>query len=661
MFFNKQNLDTKELNTDISRLFISQEIIKRISNVNDIEEMCKITLDEIENKMGYSSASISIYNEKENTIQLKYISNSTLSKLLKKIVLSKESFEPIKISNKAMTLTMKAVIEKRVIIDNNIASFIVPPLSPSLAAIVERFPNAKSMIALPIKNREGVFGVLNFTLPKLASEISQNEMRTLELFIDQIGLIIDNSIKYSEISNFNITLKDEIDKATSDLKQQNHDLSSLYTLTSNVSKSLDPTVVSQTAVDSLPQDLAMIGSVIAIHDESTNELFIQSLTNNQLSEGAKKIIGDFSQYRVKLNDPEFENNISGKAFRYGKVYATTDLADFISPPVPKQFVAPLSKLLNIRSLVSFPITSRGKTIGVITYLLKAKTFEELTESEQQLFATYTYQIAIALDNAALLRNLETAKNQIEEAYKKEKDMMDILGHELRTPLTIARNAILMIDMEYKKPEPNMVSVKDLLEKSKENIRREVSTLQTVLSSTRLENDRAQINYEKIDAKDVVNDSVEAMTRDAVKKALEIKVDMPQEDVFVWAGREQIQEIMDNLLSNAVKYTTKGLVTLTLSHDDKFVNFEVKDTGEGIPENEIKNLGKKFHRVNPYVQSSTHSELKVVRPGGTGIGLYVVKGFLKLMNGNLLIQSKLGEGSTFTAVLPIYNGQDKANI
>jgi signal transduction histidine kinase len=205
----------------------------------------------------------------------------------------------------------------------------------------------------------------------------------------------------------------------------------------------------------------------------------------------------------------------------------------------------------------------------------------------------------------------------------------------------------------------MANIKEYLEKSKENIRREIKTLQTVLSTTRLENNRSQINFEKVDLRDVVNDSLEAFGGEAKKKGLEVNIVLPPEGALdVWGGREQVQEIMDNLLSNAVKYTAKGKIRVKVEKDGDFLRMSVADTGEGIPEEEVQNLGKKFHRVNPYVDNHSNGEnLSVVRPGGTGIGLYVVTGFLNAMGGRLEVQSEVGKGSNFIAVMPIYNGQD----
>lgn len=82
-----------------------------------------------------------------------------------------------------------------------------------------------------------------------------------------------------------------------------------------------------------------------------------------------------------------------------------------------------------------------------------------------------------------------------------------------------------------------------------------------------------------------------------------------------------------------------------------VKFSVIDTGEGIPKEDIPNLGKKFFRSRMYLDSSSDNNMKVVRPGGTGIGLYVVFNLVKMMSGRVEIQSEVNKGSTFSVYLP----------
>lgn len=639
--------------TDYNTFFTSRELeainrlIEDVARTLDLDIVLQKSVDSAVDLLNLHGGILFLKDKEGKHIYTKTMAKSIYSKRALELLRIDNMMDQLKVSlNQRDNLVVDTVINDKDNESNELWKFTIGVLDKNLVNIIQRGTLTGNVLVVPIKYREDTIGALLLS-KRSYNEGFEKELPIIRIYSNQIAIAITNARLFQEKA-VQIKL----------LQQQNHDLESLYILTSNVSKSLDPDIVAQTAVDSLPQDTNMIGAVLSLHDPKKNELYIKAITRNELSYGVEKIIGGFAQYTVKLDGRAFENSLSRKAFLEDNVFSTTDLADFISPPVPKAFVKPIEKLLSIRSVVSFPLKRRDQVIGTINYFLKDDDYQELGENEKQLYSTYTYQISIALENAFLLKNLELAKAQIEEAYRKEKDMMDILGHELRTPLTTVRNAILMMDMEYKKPEPRLNIILDMLEKAKENVRREIATLQSVLSTTRLENDRVQINYEKVDAKDVINDSLDALRAQAEKKKLKLTTEFPSEDVFIWGGREQVQEIVDNLLSNAIKYTHQGSVDVKLEVEYDYVKIKVTDTGEGIPQEEIPNLGKKFHRVNPYISSDNSNSFKVVRPGGTGIGLYVVTGYLKAMGGKLDIESKVGEGSTFTAYLQVYKNQDK---
>lgn len=246
------------------------------------------------------------------------------------------------------------------------------------------------------------------------------------------------------------------------------------------------------------------------------------------------------------------------------------------------------------------------------------------------------------------------RDEIAEQLRKERDMMDILGHELRTPLSIARNASGLIEMIMKSDTEQYTSKQKIIENNNkvlENLRREVKILETVLSSTQIDHNKIQLEIVKVDCNDVVNDAVEGLKETAVKKKLELKVELPQETLYCSADRDETQRIIDNLLDNAVKYTQQGSVTIKLEDVGNMVKFSITDTGEGIPKEDIPNLGKKFFRSRMYLDSSSDNDMKVVRPGGTGIGLYVVFNLVKMMGGKVEIQSEVNKGSMFGIYLP----------
>lgn len=253
-------------------------------------------------------------------------------------------------------------------------------------------------------------------------------------------------------------------------------------------------------------------------------------------------------------------------------------------------------------------------------------------------------------------DLKKSNDELEASLNRERDMMDILGHELRTPLTIAQSAIIMLQMRQKAGTLTEEKMIELIDKGVEGIKRETKILETILSSTRLENERLPINLVKVDAVDVVNDSYDGYIGRANEKQLELKTEVPDHEVFCFSDRDSTQQIIDNLVSNAIKYTVEGTVTVRLEDlpDRDQVKFSVIDTGEGISEENKGKLGRKFFRINNRDSEGTIAGSEIVRPGGTGIGLYVVFGLVEKMNGKVEIDSDLGKGSTFTIYLPRYS-------
>ncbi len=297
-------------------------------------------------------------------------------------------------------------------------------------------------------------------------------------------------------------------------------------------------------------------------------------------------------------------------------------------------------------------TTKIKFIHGILDLISLSLGRAFLYKEVQTFNSTLQQ---KIDQATL--ELTSKNQQLEEALRKERDMLDILGHELRTPLSTSRNSLDIIDIYKKQGKLDEAKLNHHLDIAKENLTREIKILETILSSSRIDNSRLQLNYEEVDANDVVEDSISSYKEQAEKKGLILKTILPNDRVYCYGDRAATQQIIDNLVSNAIKYTQKGAVTVELKLEAETVVFTVSDTGEGIPAEEIPNLGKKFYRINPYLKSEGKiGGRQIVRPGGTGIGLYVVFKLTGMMNGTVNVSSEVGKGSAFTIKLPRFNPQ-----
>lgn len=322
----------------------------------------------------------------------------------------------------------------------------------------------------------------------------------------------------------------------------------------------------------------------------------------------------------------------------------------------------------------------GKTKGLV--LFNKKSFNEpFTIEDIEALETVVSLTSYALDRSVLYAEVETfsqtlqqkvdeattdlkEKNQtLKTLRERERDMMDIMGHELRTPLTIIKMTLGLLktkatknDYKFQKPDFD-----EYFKRMKDATDREVRLLETMLSSTKIDANKMEIHLEKIDLLPVVRDSILAHRDKAEEKDLKLKFTDPEVPVEIFADRVRFPEVMDNLVSNAVKYTDEGQVEVTIDtdSDDDMVIVTVSDTGRGIPEDAINRLGTKFYRVKQHLEKIHKDEgnsTSIVRPGGTGLGLYVSFNLVRLMGGEVKIESELGKGSKFTFTIPKFKDQ-----
>ncbi len=249
------------------------------------------------------------------------------------------------------------------------------------------------------------------------------------------------------------------------------------------------------------------------------------------------------------------------------------------------------------------------------------------------------------------RDLKNKVSELEEARRKERDMVDIMGHELRTPATVVKlNADLL--SKYIENTDNS-SYKKYLSRIKNAINNEIDIINTLLSSAKLEGNKMTINSEEVELSSKIEECISSHEKDATDKGLKLLNKVPKDIPNVYADKSRVLEVLDNLVSNAIKYTESGSVTIDGSYDDDSVFVKVIDTGIGIPQEDLKRLGEKFYRVNNYTDDRGTD---IVRPGGTGLGLYVTFNLVKNMGGSVKVTSELGKGSEFIFSLPRYTGQ-----
>ena len=245
-------------------------------------------------------------------------------------------------------------------------------------------------------------------------------------------------------------------------------------------------------------------------------------------------------------------------------------------------------------------------------------------------------------------NLETTVAQLQHEHSElekleriRKDFVINVSHELRTPLaSIQGYTETLIDGAINDPAYNMRFL-GIIRHNAERLARLTADLLTL---SRIEQKRQKFEFEPHLANRLIHDAFELVRPIAEKSQIRLAEERGPEDAEVFCDSEAISQILSNLLDNAIKYTPAGgQITVGARPAGRMVEFFVRDTGIGIPEEDLPRLFERFYRVD----KARSREL-----GGTGLGLSIVKHLVAAHNGTARVESVLQQGSTFLFTLPM---------
>jgi two-component system, OmpR family, phosphate regulon sensor histidine kinase PhoR len=188
-----------------------------------------------------------------------------------------------------------------------------------------------------------------------------------------------------------------------------------------------------------------------------------------------------------------------------------------------------------------------------------------------------------------------------------------------------------------------------------NAERLARLTEDLLTLSRIEQKRQKFEFEPHRVNELLRDAVELVRPIAEKSSLRLSEDPAAKDAVVWCDSEAVSQVMSNLLDNAIKYTPAGgSITVGARESGRYFELHVRDTGPGIPTDELPRLFERFYRVD----KARSREL-----GGTGLGLAIVKHLVAAHGGTARVESRLNEGSTFFFTLPMDEaalGQERLN-
>lgn len=230
-------------------------------------------------------------------------------------------------------------------------------------------------------------------------------------------------------------------------------------------------------------------------------------------------------------------------------------------------------------------------------------------------------------------------SEIRRHEKQQREFVSNVSHELRTPITSVRATAEALLAGARKDD-------DLVDCFLNTIVSESVRLSTLIEDlmdiAKRDSGITRIERADVDVAAVVERAVAVVRPHAVEKEVRLDVEVPDR-LTGYCDQTQIAQLVQNLLDNAVKYTPAGgRVAVSARREDSKLLICVKDTGIGIPQGEVDRIFERFYRVD---------KARSRRLGGTGLGLSIVKNIVESHNGEIIVDTQLGKGSTFTVKLP----------
>lgn len=242
-------------------------------------------------------------------------------------------------------------------------------------------------------------------------------------------------------------------------------------------------------------------------------------------------------------------------------------------------------------------------------------------------------------NSAMMQELEIQKNKAEESDKMKSAFLANMSHEIRTPMNgIIGFAELIKSEDFSKEE--QAQFLDVILRSGNRM---LGTINNIIEVAKLESGVEQAQYQKTQLENILKELKDFFSSEAEKKGIDLIFKVQKENpLSFYTDEYKVNAIFTNLIKNAIKFTDKGFVKVSLNiSKEKFV-FVVEDSGIGIPKEKHKKVFDQFVQAD-----SSHSN----GYQGSGLGLSICRGYVKLLNGKMELSSEPGKGTRFVVVIP----------
>ena len=312
---------------------------------------------------------------------------------------------------------------------------------------------------------------------------------------------------------------------------------------------------------------------------------------------------------------------------YGPIFYMQNELVFLD--IVNKIILGIGVLLILASTIMGFIISRSITRPINKLMTKAKYISK---------GEYDKKIEINTDILEindLINSINNLSQSIKEQENIRKRLTGDISHELKTPLTNLQSHLeAMIDGIWEPTEERLLSVKE----EAERLSSLVSDMQKL---NKYDESSIKLKKDNVNISDIICFVIFQFSN--LAKSKNIKIEYEKKNINLYCDKDKITQALVNILSNAIRYSNEGsTIFIEEKLKDNKVIISIEDQGIGISEEDLKYVFERFYRAD---KSRTRAT------GGTGIGLTIVKSIVSSHGGEVKLESKLGEGSKFTIILP----------
>ncbi len=489
------------------------------------------------------------------------------------------------------------------LINNHLAEY-VQQVDPEFKPPAGVLP--KCSLTVPIRIQGKLFGAISLQNVDRENAFSDSDLRLLETLANSLSVALENA-----------RLFDETQRLLKETEQRAAELSAVNTVSSALASELD------------------LDALIKLVGEQTRTIFNADIAFVALYDQPSHTINFPYTYGEELPPIQFGEGLSSKIIQSAEPLLINEEMDRQVSDIGATIVGKIA-----RSFLGVPIIVGGEAVGVLS-VQSCSEEGVFDQDDVHLLSTIATSVGTAINNAGLYQQAQKSRADAEHANSAKSVFLANMSHELRTPL----NAIIGFTRIVRRKGEGV-----LPEKQVENLDKVLISAENLLG---LINDVLDISKIEAGRMDVIAASfrIGALIDLCANTALPLlhagvtlERQVGEGLEIVYSDQDKIRQIVLNLLSNAAKFTHQGKISLSAAREGtNQLRISVADTGIGISAEALPRIFKEFEQADA---TTTR------KYGGTGLGLTISRNLARLLGGELLAESVLGEGSTFSLVIPI---------